>query len=420
MESKIEQFPEKIGFTKIVKDKLREYSVLSIIAIIILVLVIYAYIRFKGDADKTMWGQYGDFVGGFIGTIVALLSVYYLVATLREQQRANVIVSSNNKEIAEVYLAQQFDNNYQHLIRLYQDAVNSYSVENIRSREALKKLYENLYAISLDTECCYADRKDVALLVFDKEFYIPNRVSSAVHFRVLYQIFNLIENSGLDEQRYKVKYAKLVRSQIDEDELLLLRYNCWSRYGEKMRIYVNQYNLLKHLPILSLLEFRYWHNEVVKDEIQQNALDTELICQKKLISSFFSDYSDNNTTLESDVSEKYKLIISRAPDNKLFAYTLRRCDNQIDKYPVDNALTALGDTHTLNFLTDFLHELLEYSNFCIYNKNLDYDGIVKVNKDRKITDFTITVKANVSIVLKYKKYLNRSPEQMSGPTPILK
>ena len=50
MESKIEQFPEKIGFTKIVKDKLREYSVLSIIAIIILVLVIYAYIRFNNSS----------------------------------------------------------------------------------------------------------------------------------------------------------------------------------------------------------------------------------------------------------------------------------------------------------------------------------------------------------------------------------
>ena len=160
MESKIEQFPEKTGFTKNVKDKLREYSVLSIIAIIILVLVIYAYIRFIGDADKTMWGQYGDFVGGFIGTIVALLSVYYLVATLREQQRANVIVSSNNKEIAEVYLAQQFDNNYQHLIRLYQDAVNSYSVENIRSREALKKLYEKFicYLIGYRMLLCRPER----------------------------------------------------------------------------------------------------------------------------------------------------------------------------------------------------------------------------------------------------------------------
>ena len=420
MESKIKQYPEKTGFTKLIKDKFGEYAVLTIIALIIFVLEFYAYFRFKGDADKTMWGQYGDFVGGFIGAIVALLSVYYLVATLREQQRANIIVSNNNKDLAEVYLAQQFDNNYQHLIRLYQDAVNSYSVENLNSREALNKLYDNLYAISLETECCYADRKDAALLVFDKEFYIPNRVSSAVHFRVLYQIFNLIENSGLDEHRYKVKYAKLVRSQIDEDELLLLRYNCWSRYGEKMRNYVNQYNLLKHLPILSLQEFRYWHNEVVKDKIQQNALDTELICQKKFISSFFSDYSDNNTTLESDVSEKYKLIISRTPDNKLFTYTLRRCDNQIDKFPIDNALTALGNTHTLNFLTDFLHELMEYSNFCIYNKNLDYDGIVKVNKDRKITDFTITATATVSIVLNYKNYLNRSPEQMSGPTPMSK
>jgi uncharacterized membrane protein len=110
MESRIEQHPEKTGIKKIIKDKFREYSVLVIIALLVLVLVIYAYFRFKGDADKTMWGLYGDYVGGFLGTIVAFLSVYYLVATLREQQRANVMVSKNNQEVAEVYLAQQFDN----------------------------------------------------------------------------------------------------------------------------------------------------------------------------------------------------------------------------------------------------------------------------------------------------------------------
>lgn len=418
MESRIEQRPEKTGIKKIILDKLKEYSVLAICALIILAFAFYAYYRFKGNADKALWGQYGDFVGGFLGTIVALLSVYYLVATLREQQRANERVSNNNKEVAEVYLAQQFDNNYQHLIKLYLDAISSYTIDTIKGREALKKLYEKQYAIPLDTECCYSDRKDAALSIFDKEFYIPNRVSSAVHFRVLYQIFNLIDNSGLDERRYKVKYAKLVRSQLDEDELLLLRYNCWSRYGEQMRRYVNQFNLLKHLPVLSLQEFRYWHDNVFKDNIQQNALDTELISQKKFISGFFTDYSDDITSLESNISDKYMLIISKSLDNKHFTYILRRRDDKSDACPIDNAFTALGDKHIINFLTDYLHELLEYSNFCLYNKDLEYDGDVKKNKDRKITDFIITIKANNSIVLKYKKFLSRCPEQMVGPTPM--
>lgn len=419
MESGIEQHPEKTGLKKILADKIKEYSILAIFLVILTAVAFYAYYRFKGDADKTMWGQYGDFVGGVLGTIVAFLSVYYLVVTLREQQRANVVVSNNYKEVAEVYLAQQFDNNYQHLIKLYQDAIGSYSKDTFKGREALKKLYERLYAIPLDTTRCYADRKKSALFVFDKEFYIPNRVSSAVHFRVLYQIFNLIDNSGLDEHRYKVKYAKLVRSQIDEDELLLLRYNCWSRYGEQMRRYVNQYNLLKHLPVLSLQEFRYWHKEIITDEIEQNALDTELISQKKFISVFFSGYSEDITTLENDITDKYKLLITRSSKNKQFSYILRRNDEKSDKFPVDNALSALGNAHTINFLIDFLHELLEYSNFCMYNKDLEYEGSMKENKDRKITDFIISAKSSTSIVLNYKNYLGRSPELMSGPTPIV-
>lgn len=417
MENRLEQQPEKTGYKKIISDKFQEYWILLLLALVALCIVLYAYCRFKCDADKTMWGQFGDFIGGFVGTIISLLSVYYLVATLREQQRANINVSNNYKEVAEIYLAQQFDNNYQHLIKLYQDAVGSYTFEQEKGRVALKKLYEKLDEKNFDTESNYSDRKDAALLNFDKEFYIPNRVSSAVHFRVLFQIFNLIDNSGLDEQRFKVKYAKLVRSQIDEDELLLLRYNCWCRYGEKMRQYVNRFNLLKHLPVLSLQEFRYWRKNVITDEIQQNALDTELIGQRKFISSFFSDYSVRQTRIHSEISMKYELILERSLDNKKLTYVLLRHDDEQDKYPVDNALSSLGNQHTRNFLIDYLHELLEYSNFCEYNRDLEYDGSIKVNKDRKITEFIITAMANCPIALKNSVYLSRNPEQIGNPTP---
>ena len=39
-------------------------------------------------------------------------------------------------------------------------------------------------------------------------------------------------------------------------ELVLIRYNCWRKVGENLQPLVAKYNLMKHLPILSLLEFK--------------------------------------------------------------------------------------------------------------------------------------------------------------------
>ena len=206
-------------------------------------------------ADHSQWGLYGDFIGGVLGTLVAGFSVYYLIRTLREQQQANERVSINYKDVAEVYQVQQFDNNYQHLIKLYQEAIGGYKHDDAIGRSALKQKIRVLSDKEFDHTVNYKMRVMSARSLFEREFYIPNRVDAAVHFRVLYQIFNLIDSSELDERKYKARYAKLVRSQIDEDELVLLRYNCWCKYGEKMRTLINHYNLLKHLPPLSLLEF---------------------------------------------------------------------------------------------------------------------------------------------------------------------
>lgn len=64
-----------------------------------------------------------------------------------------------------------------------------------------------------------------------------------------------IDEANIDDDT-KRRYAKIFRCQISEEELILLRYNASTHYGKKMQIYINRYNLLKHLPKMHLLEFK--------------------------------------------------------------------------------------------------------------------------------------------------------------------
>lgn len=426
----VENKARKNTWVNRMKDLFPDYVGFLCCVIIVLVVCIITLVLFLRDTewsifmpvDRIGWGVFGDFIGGLLGTLVAIFSVYYLIRTLRAQQEANKNVTDNYKDVAEVYQVQQFENNYQHLISLYKEAISGYHQGDFIGRGALKEKMKLLSKKDFDHELNYKTRVLRASFLFEKEFYIPNRVVAAVHFRVLYQIFNLINSSDLDQKKYKAKYAKLVRSQIDEDELLLLRYNCWCKYGEKMRELINRYNLLKHLPLLSLLEFQYWHDKVILDEISQNAIDTELIAQRKwIIENFSNTVMNTDKCYHSIISPKYSLTIKVSNNKKSFSYVLIRCDNVENSLSIDDAYDMLGDLHMNNFIQDFLHEVFECSNFEMYNKlaNIRYREIPIVrDKDKMMTFFEIQLNSDLPICLRYTEYLigghEVSPQKLSS------
>ena len=67
--------------------------------------------------------------------------------------------------------------------------------------------------------------------------------------------------------------------------MLLLRYNCLTSRGEKMRTLINQFNLIEHLPIMSLFEFRK-HREKLRFYRDANTLDIHFIALKKIMKKY--------------------------------------------------------------------------------------------------------------------------------------
>ena len=55
-------------------------------------------------------------------------------------------------------------------------------------------------------------------------------------------------------------------SVLCDEEMIMLRYNCLTNKGRNMQEFVNQFNLIKHIPLMSLLEFKKWKAKIGGDE----------------------------------------------------------------------------------------------------------------------------------------------------------
>ena len=51
----------------------------------------------------SVWGQFGDFVGGLIGSLIAYISVRLLNRNLQEQIQANIDIRKNNENSRKVF-----------------------------------------------------------------------------------------------------------------------------------------------------------------------------------------------------------------------------------------------------------------------------------------------------------------------------
>ena len=126
------------------------------------------------------------------------------------------------------------------------------------------------------------------------EFYFTNKADLSHYFKTMYRIFKFIDDSSCEEKD-KHLYAKIVRSQLKENEILLLFYNANTDYGSNFRPLILKYNLFKHLPPISKLEFINYRGKP-KDKTEANKL---MYCDwvAKYIFTFIQDMKINRTQL---------------------------------------------------------------------------------------------------------------------------
>lgn len=345
--------------------------------------------------DNEVWGQFGDFIGGVVGTLISYISVRLLVRNLREQMKSNQQQAESNSQNARVLELQQFNEMFKLLFSQYQDAIANYRYEhNLTGKKAISAITKDIMQHGETINGgSYKNREDAALKIYDS-FYVNYHEVAPVHFRILYRIFQLIDEAEISEvQRRDV--AKIMRCQLSEEELFLLRYNCKSLYGVNMRLYLNRYNLQKHLPILSLLEFSPFRN-ALSDDTQRNRLNTELSVIRKAMRDLFLRQDNQQKVFEKVYTPRYRIRIEVSADNHSFKLELTKNENNIIS-PIDTdidvVLETLGHDNINLLLYDFVCEVFVYSNFSLYNKmdSLIIEHDSQIQEQAKIVKYYVNV-----------------------------
>lgn len=345
--------------------------------------VVFFMLHQNYDASQKIasdvWGQLGDFIGGILGTFIAYIGIRLLVETLNAQRDANETALKTYEDNKKVFILQQFDGNFNTLLKLYEETIESYSADTSkRGREEMHNFAEKLQKDINPSSESYSKRVLVAAEGFNQNFYIPHRVVASVHFRTLYQLFQLIRESEIEEEK-KVLYAKMLRGRMSEDELLLLRYNCHCSYGKKMQTNINRFNLLKHLPVLSLIEFRKWREKFNEDGFI-NSLDTEFITLKKRIKDLLISQEDDGKSMV--FSDRYCLYLKTNPEKKELNIELVENTKKTSSKTIDRVFDSCSQEELKQLFYDFLYETFVGSNFGVFNS---FDNL-QIKNSHETTD----------------------------------
>lgn len=264
-----------------------------------IVFILFGNWTFSNALNEEKIGQFGDFIGGIIGSLFSLAGVILFYVALKEQ-RKDININQENLKIQNIALNQQveeFREQKEELIEtrkvyeeqtiLIREQTNLYKQQNKELKEQtntaklqqfdgsffsylnmfieLKKTIDSKtegenYFDKIYSELLMIDAKEKTLLetftlIQSKylEIFHLNKNELSHYFKTLYRIIILIDSCSLEEEK-KHQYFKLLRSQLSDSELLILYYNYHSNLGIKVRPYIIKYGILKHIRILDKIE----------------------------------------------------------------------------------------------------------------------------------------------------------------------
>ena len=420
------------------KKMAKKIYILSLSLLLVLVPIIILFIfndDFSIDAqiDDGKFGTFGDFVGGVLGSIWSLCGVLLFYNALKEQRedfgvnkkaleqqieslnlqttefrlQRNELMESRNvfKEQAKILMQQRLEVTYFSLMRIYNDILSDLDAQSEKNKY-FKQLKLILNKIDLDSLKgnplkCHSNSNSEYLQVF-----YEHKEDLAHYFKIIYRIIKIIDDASIAESE-KFRYVKIFRSQLSENEMLAVYYNSHSHYGGGLYKFILKYNLLKHLPCMSKVEFKYVLSKMFIDNDISNLSPTEQ--KNKMIALLFRfnneiimrlrefEINMSSSMLSDDFNshrESYQVV---AVDYLVFEVESRE-ENELNiKFTSTN-----GNDAILNFQLDvfidyfklFLFDLFVFSNYLDLKK---VDNFICASKNNNEIIFNLELYTKLKI-----------------------
>ncbi len=195
--------------------------------------------------DATDWGVFGDYLGGVIGTVVSVATLYFVYLTYSNQTK--------------LLIQSQFETSFFSLLNHQNNLLNSLS-DDFSSTESKGQSFISKFADSLEInifDSFYYYKHFTGESInqsrirhdINKEFEITfnswQNHQLGAYFRHVYNILLFIDESGVDN---KQKYCNLLYAQMSDRELFAIFYNCISDRGfDKFKPLADKYKMFENM-----------------------------------------------------------------------------------------------------------------------------------------------------------------------------
>lgn len=252
-----------------------------------------AYFSTSFQIDSDLASKFGDFLGGFIGTLFAIASTLLILVTLIKQHIDNKksqtgsnffkmldYHTENVKQLSISHITPTkekkegkiegrrafviFKLQLNELLGVVNKIKNDLNLE-LTDEETIDIVYVSFYyGIDKDwkkfTENKFSRYKrgnEIAKLLLkaknshSKKIGRTNQTSLSSYFRNLYNAVKLIDSDEYLTTEEKKQYMKILRSQLSNPELYVFFFNIVSRFGKKWKEngYIEKYELIKNIPL---------------------------------------------------------------------------------------------------------------------------------------------------------------------------
>jgi hypothetical protein len=231
-----------------------------------------------GNLDKA--GAFGDSFG-FLTSLFSGLAFAGIIITISLQrdeltlQRKELELTREELKLTRGELSTQnetsklqaFENTFFQMLRAHNELLESIDLSKTtgvfskgggyeritKGRDCFSYFYTDLeeYYSEINREKPSIDEMTQISLSYEELWSRNGRQELAHYFRHLYSLFKFVEARAPDENFY----SKIIRSQLSDQEMLLLFYNCLTEHGnEKFKPLIEKYAVFNNLPKGCLLD----------------------------------------------------------------------------------------------------------------------------------------------------------------------
>jgi len=201
--------------------------------------------------------EIGDALAGFSGSLAFIwlfVAVWMQSQELQDQRMQIAQQTAEFKESNSNIKRQRFEATFFELLRSYNEIVRSIDLLNTQNqhttsgRDCFRIFYSRLSGLYRDKIAKGHDEATCLEMAY-RNFWKDHQLELGNYFRFLYNTLRFISESGYKEEYH----GRLLRSQLSEQELLILFYNCASPQGKNFQKYASEFKIFDNLPTVRLL-----------------------------------------------------------------------------------------------------------------------------------------------------------------------